>query len=1039
MTLQKYPLRWSLILLIVLAVTGFFAAGLARLEFSTDLLATLPQNDPVLSDAYAVIMHNPIQERVIIDLSHQSQDVTMLTEAAVFIENRLRESALFKEVGLKHLQQLVPELSSHVARQLPLLFSEHELEKTLEPLLSPEKVREVLSENYSQLMGIEGIGQSEFISHDPLGLRNIVLSRLFSLLPGREARFFKGYLVSPDQKHLLLIAVPARSGMDTELARRITDLIGNVSIELNERFAQQDIFSLTSVGSYRTVLENELNAKRNVKKAVVFSTFAIAFLLFIAFPRPLIGLLALIPACAGTMMALFVYSLFYRSISMLAVGFGGVITAFTVDYGIAYLLFLDRPYETKGKKASGEVWSLGLLAMLTTAISFAALSLSGFPALVEIGQFAALGVIFSYIFVHAIFPIVFPSMPPAKRDPYMPIQKLVNTIASSQGTWKAFAALLLGAVMLFFATPKFNINLTDLNAVDGKTIEAEGLIEGVWGNISDRVYVMIEAHSENELHQQGDELAVILNEELAAGVLLPTFTSSMVFPGEELANKNGIAWKKFWDANRIAGLKANMREVSRDLGFSQDAFNPFFEVLTQKRFPPIDIPEQLQSLLGISTNEDKSSWVQILSLVPGPSYQGEDFYKRCSSTGFIRTFDLTFFNEKLGSVLLIAFVKMALIVSVVTLIVAFFYFMDWQLTLLGIAPTAFALICTLGTLNLTGQPLSIPTIMVAVVVIGMGTDYTFYIIRAYQRYLDEKNLAVGLIRMSVFLSFATTFLGFGVLAVCDNAMLKSAGLGLSMGIGYSFLGTIVIIPPFLKRVLTPFPLIVERVAPGSKRHQRHVLMRYRHIEAYPRLFVRFKMMLDPMFPRIADFFKDPHTIIDIGSGYGVPAVWLLEIFPQARIYGIEPDSKRARFASHAIGTRGSVEIGKAPDLPQFSGMADAALMLDIIHYHSDDELDLTLKRLLLKLHHEGMLILRVTVPTKEHAPLERWIETTRLKFFKHIPCFRSKQKIKSILALAGFEVTLVEQTAPDREETWFVARASGDQHHISFNRGLKAE
>jgi predicted RND superfamily exporter protein len=63
---------------------------------------------------------------------------------------------------------------------------------------------------------------------------------------------------------------------------------------------------MTPVGAYRAALDNELSAKRNVKRAVLFSTVAIALLLFIGFPRPLIGLLSLLPAFAGTMMAFFV-------------------------------------------------------------------------------------------------------------------------------------------------------------------------------------------------------------------------------------------------------------------------------------------------------------------------------------------------------------------------------------------------------------------------------------------------------------------------------------------------------------------------------------------------------------------------------------------------------------------------------------------------------------------------------------------------------------------------------------------------------------
>ena len=200
--------------------------------------------------------------------------------------------------------------------------------------------------------------------------------------------------------------------------------------------ALQNAVTLTPVGSYRTSLDNEENAKRTVQRATLFSTVAVALLLLGAFPRPLIGLLALLPAFAGTMFAVFVYSLFNRSISLLAVGFGGAIVSFTVDYGIAYLLFLDRRHETKGFEASREVWSLGLIAMLTTAVSFAALSLSGFPALAEIGLFSALGVVFTYIFVHAIFPLVFARMPAAGREPFVPLQAFVNRIASSHTAGK---------------------------------------------------------------------------------------------------------------------------------------------------------------------------------------------------------------------------------------------------------------------------------------------------------------------------------------------------------------------------------------------------------------------------------------------------------------------------------------------------------------------------------------------------------------------------------------------------------------------------
>jgi hypothetical protein len=423
-------------------------------------------------------------------------------------------------------------------------------------------------------------------------------------------------------------------------------------------------------------------------------------------------------------------------------------------------------------------------------------------------------------------------------------------------------------------------------------------------------------------------------------------------------------------------------------------------------------------------NQDRSSWINVATLTPGPSYEGEDFYRRFTATGLAKVFDPTLFGKRLESTLLSAFIKMAVIVGIITILTAFLYFFDWKLTLIGMAPTLFALVCTLGTLKLMGQPLTIPTLMVTVVVIGMGTDYALYLVRSYQRYLDEYNPSLGLIRLSVFLSFATTFLGFGVLALSDNAMLKSAGLGLALGIGYSFLGAVTITPPLLKRIFASVPPTDEVVVPGSKRHFQRAIGRYRHMESYPRLFARFKIILDPMFPKIANFIKDPETIIDIGTGYGVPAVWLLEMFPRAKVYGIEPDCKRVRFASRAIGSRGSVEIGKAPDIPNFTGDADTALLLDMIHLINDEELMLTLQRLHTKLRQEGSLIIRATVPSGKRVPWTRWIETTRIKVQKGTPHFRTREDILASIVKSGFSITHTEISAPGYEEVWFVARVN---------------
>ncbi len=1022
MFLQRYRLRWSFILLVVLAVTGLFVSALHRLGFDTDLIASLPQDDPVLADARRIIANHPIQDRVVIDVGLPRANPDGLVQAAALIEQRLRESGLFARVGLEQEQQRIPELFQSVTVHLPVLLSAGDLEEKVRPLLEPAQVRAALFNHLSQLGDLEGIGQAAMIARDPLNLRNLVLSRLSHLAPTRNARIHKGRLLSADGKHLLIVAEPVTSGADTSFSRKVTALIDGIGAELNRE--GREAVTLTPAGTYRAALDNEVSMKRGTERAVLFSTVAIVLLLLVAFPRPLIGLLALLPSVVGTMLGLFVYSLFHPSITMMAIGFGSAIISFTVDYGIAYLLFLDRSHQTYGLEATKEVWSLGLLAMLTTAVSFAFLAVSGFAALAQIGEFAALGVLFTYIFVHAIYPVIFPVMPPAGGMSRLPVQALANRLASGRSRGKLYAALGLALILLLFAKPVFRVDINAMNSVSRESLAAEKLLTDVWGNLFSRIYVMAEGRDVQELQRKGDRLAVLLEEDVGNGTLASAFVPSQIFPGEERAGRNLAAWRSFWHPERVAALREALERASRELGFAQDAFSPFFSLLETAGMNAPAVPAAFHGLLGIAESRDRSGWIQISNLTPGPAYRGEAFDKKLRTGGLARMFDAGLFGQRLAEALLSGFIRMALMVGGMTLVVAFIYLLDWRLTLLGLLPTLFALICTLGTLNLLGQPLGIPAIMVAVVVIGMGSDYALYLVRSHQRYMDEDHPSMGLIRLSVFLSFATTLMGFGVLALSGHALLRSAGIALALGIGYSYIGAVAITPPLLTRVFAPAAWPDGEIVPGSRRHRSRALRRYRHMEAYPRLFARFKILLDPMFPRLAGFVRSPRHIIDIGCGYGVPSVWLLSLFPQAHVYGIDPDRRRVVIAARAFAGRGFAETGSAPGLlVSAPDRVDTALMVDVMHLLSDDEARMTLQCLREKLAPEGRLILRVTVPSGRRPSWLRRVEMWRLGTLKRAPRYRTAEEVRALLSGAGFSIERAEPDAAGREEVWFVGRA----------------
>jgi len=1021
MSRSRYRFRWSLLIAIILILGGLFLyESRGGIKIETDILASLPRHDPVLADAYRVIRHLPVQDRLIVDVEIRDGDRDILVEGADRIEASLQKSGLFRDVGMRRMQALFPELMDDLVGRLPLLFDGPQLEEYVAPLLEAARVRKAVEENLKTLHGLEGIGQAGIIARDPFGLRNPVLTRMAQLLPASDAMLYRERLLSKDGAHLLLMADLAGSATDTTYSRAIPPLLQGIAEDLNRRYRPRGVsFVMTPAGAYRAALDNENTVRGDMRMAILLTTLGIAGLLIMTFPRPLIGLLALLPSMAGAILALFVCSFLFPSLSILAVSFGGAIMAFSVDLGIAYLLFLDRPFETSGKQAAREVQAAEILAVLTTIGAFLLLLVSRFRVLAEIGVFSALGVTFAFVFVHGVFPRIFPVMPPARKSRNVWLTRALDRIVFSGGTAMMVAISVFFAVMLCFACPVFQVDINAMNSMSGETVAADKRLQGIWGNLTSRVYLLIEGRNPEELQAKSDRLAAMFQQDIRQGTLKAAFALSDLFPGKKQALRHAAAWRDFWTPRRVADLNRALRQAARETGFAPDAFAPFLNSLFATPISAAVIPEKYAGLLGMTPGP--SSWVQVSMVTPGPAYEAKAFFDRYAATKVVSVFDAGLFRSRLGEVLVSLFIQIAVITGLGIVIVVFLFFLDWRLSLIVLTPVVFALGCTLGTLNLLGRPLDIPGIMLWIVIMGMGIDYGIYYVCAYQRYQDERHPSMGLIRQAMFLAAATTMIGFGVLAGASHAVLKSIGVTSLLGIAYSFLAAFLIVPPLVKRALVPIDLPPEKLEAGSPRHTERTLLRYRHIEATPRLFARFKMRLDPMFPRLAAFVKNPRRILDIGCGYGVPSVWLLELFPAATVTCIDPDKERIRVAARALGTRGEARQGRAPELGGLPGEADTALILDVIHMLDDDQLRRTLESLHDKLIPGGRFILRATIPLLHLSPWMRRLKELPLRRHRLSPHYRTREALEAMIRAAGFQVETVEQKSPGSEECWFVA------------------
>ena len=993
------------LLLVAAAAAVLCLVALKRITIDTDIVRSLPTGDPVIADAIRIFEENPVKDRIAVDIAVADGDTTRLLAAADEVERRLNASGLFAEVGSQPMHQGLSDLNAAVVANLPLLFGAAQLERQVAPLLTREKIRAALENIRDALYQMDGIGQAAAMAADPLGLRNLVLARLADLNPAPGATLKGGRIVSADGRHVLLLATPKGSATDTATARRLARFFDDLTTELARQ--PDGRITVTPTGAYRAALDNETIIRSDVNRALLWATLGILLLLLAAFSRPLAGLLALLPALFGTVTAFFVFSLLHDSISIMVLGFGGAIISITVDHGIAYMLYVDGD---EGRTAAArEIRSVGLLAVLTSVGAFGVLAFSGFAVFEQLGQFTAMGIGFSFLFVHAVLPRLIRTGSgegaPARRL----FSRVVDRFAGA-GWPGLILALAAAGALAFFIRPHFDTDLGTMNSVRPATRAADKLMADVWGDIFTNVYLMTEAADPRALQAKDDRLIELLETERHAGAIHPVVTPATFFPGPQRSQAHLDAWRAFWSPDRVERVTAAIHRQGRALGFAPDAFDGFLHQLSAPTTAAATLPPSVYPLLGISRDTADGRWRQMTRITPTARFDHRRFYDRLSAVSAV--FDPALFSQRMGALLFTTFMKMLAVIGVSLVLLLLLFFADLGLLFTALLPLAFAFVCTLGTLGLMGQPLDIPALMLSVVILGMGVDYTLFMVRGYQRYRRFDHPRFAVVRTAVVMAGGSTLMGFAVLLAADHGLLRSAGRISFFGIGYCLVGAFLILPPLLKRRF-------ERPTTGG------LDARYANMEPYPRLFARFKQRLDPLFGELETLAPEsatPANILDVGCGYGVPACWLAERYPAATIHGIEPQAEPVRVAALALGERGRIVQGAAPDLPPLDVLLDMATLLDMNHFLQDWELEKTLTRIHDRLLPGGRLIMRSVLPPPAKPHWTWYLEGMKIRLNGARVCYRDPDRLTAMLEDCGFAVTTSRGSGDRGDMWWHVAK-----------------
>jgi len=1000
---------FALSAIILIGATLFLFAS-KRITIDTDMAGPLSTRNMVFADDLGITTINPVMDQIAIDIGSVKGDLVQLVAAAEMVENRMKQSNLFTQGRHPSVQQGLTDLAEWVRRHLPVLFTAGELAQQVAPLLTDEAIRQALTRDGADRTRPAAIGPASALAADPLGLHQIILTRLAAMYPTPETTIHHGRFLSADRRHLLILATPTGPGTDTAVARALTGFFHDLDEDLKHNVGSG--ITLTTAGTFRTTLDYESIAKRDVHRAIRWTAVGIGVLLLIAFSHPLAGLLALLPALVGTVMAVFVFSLGHDNTSILVLGFAGVMASIIIHHGIAYLLFVDRCGQKGSRHASREILAIGLPAVLAAIGTFGAMAASGVAVFEQLGWITAMGIGFSLLFVHTVFPRILtadqPSSVPTERRFPRTLERLFSA------GWPGLAlALLIAVGLALFIRPQIATDLKSVSSVSRETRAAVELTTRVWGNISSSVYLVTEANDLAALQTKNDRLLERLETETHAGSIEKALTPSLFWPGRSRSADNMDAWNQFWAANRFKMVGAALKREGAALGFDEDAFDPFLTMIATASLHPTTIPPSVQTLLGIHREENDGRWRQVTRIIPREHFDSQRFFDRISDISAV--FDPAHLSQRMEKRLRDRLVAVLLIVGAGLIFMLTLCLGDMGLLLMALLPPAFAYICTLGTMGMLDRPLTLTALMLlSVMILGVGIYSPLLLVRGYQRYQWFDNPCFSVVRTALFMAAGCTLVGVAAMGGADHDLFKSAGQISFFGIGYCLVGTLLILPPLLKRRFENPPPDTEGIA-----------WRYRNMVPCPRRFARFTQQVDPLLSELATLVAqktDMANILDVGCGYGGSACWMAEQYPGAIIHGIDPRPERVRMAALALGDRGRIVIGSAPDLPAMDVLLNLATMLDVSHFLQDWELEKTLERIHERLLPGGRLIMRSLLPPSANPLLPRKLAHLARRINRHQACYRSQAAISTTLDKCGFEILTCLTSGNRTDMIWHVSK-----------------
>lgn len=578
-----------------------------------------------------------------------------------------------------------------------------------------------------------------------------------------------GVWFSADQRTALLVVQTRAPGYDVDGQQAaVAALREAFASAASQQPAARTGPQLLVTGPGAFAAESRAAIEGDATRLSLLAAGSIALLLLVALRRPMFLPLAAVPVLAGVLAGFAAAAWAYGSIHGITIGFGVTLIGEAVDYAI--YVFVQRSASGSDTRLWRSLW----LAVLTSSIGFAAMVLSGFQGLAQLGLFSIVGIVAAGLVARWILPTWLPAARVPGASESAPIARLLDS-APRIRIPIVVLALVLGTVLAARGQQLWNDDLGALSPLPRHAGELDHRLRTELGLPDLRMLLAIDGAHLDEALLRAERTQPLLDALQRDGMLQGYDSPAVWLPSRAAQAARRAALP---DADT---LRANLARAAAASPFNAAAFEPFIAAVQRERaagpigpqtYDATPIAQLLASQI-VADGERATVLVAVRGVADPVALRAR--LEAAALPGLV-VLDLKADVERLigqyrQRALVAASAGAAMIVAL----------LGWRLRGRRVAARiALALACAVtiaaGAMVLLDGHLTLFHLVALLLVVGIGSNYALFFAT-----LPDAAAERSAVRASVLLCAASTFVAFVLLAASSAPVLHIIGLTVGLG------------------------------------------------------------------------------------------------------------------------------------------------------------------------------------------------------------------------------------------------------------------